>query len=100
MDSLTEDDGNELYVDDKDGDGVDDSIFHEPKVVAPQLGTLVYGRILKRRVLVPCGGHDKPKDLVNTLLKMSKRSQSMSTEDIVAVVNTRTMKVMKEKASP
>ena len=87
------------------GDSFDDNssqagssiVTTEPKVSAPLLGTLVYGRILKRVTLIAVKKADRPHDLTETLLKQSKRSSSMTSHDIVAVINTKTGKVLKVK---
>lgn len=72
----------------------------EPKkVTAPPSGTLVYGRILKRTTLIPCRRDDKPVQLIETLLKTSKRSSSIGVDQIVAVINLlKPAKVLKMKS--
>lgn len=75
------------------------SITSVEKVTAPPSGTLVYGRILKRSTLLPCKRDDKPPHLIEAMLKASKRSSSMSVNEIVAVINLRfPPKVLKEKS--
>ena len=65
----------------RSGDGSDSHALVK-KVSAPPSGTVVCGRILKRTELIPCRRDDKPSQLIEIMLKTSKRSSSMKLHDL------------------